>query len=278
MKKPTFIRLPSFYGLSALLLLTILPQAHSQKLWTSAASGLWQDTNNWSGHTLPDINSFVQITTNTTVTVTIDALTQPANLTVQMLTLGAPAGATNTVLLSNAGTNNPLVLQTGLDLTDGAALRITNSALLLQLTNDHVNIDGSFTLDSGSIDFGDTTVTARVGRATSGTFTINSGLVSAGAVTVGGLTNSSGILNMNGGILNIASLFSVGRNLGTTGSVFVAGGQITATNEVARVGDTALGQMTISNAIMLMTNLTSRVTSPRWRVHAAKRRLGHNFQ
>src|SRR5258708_38684532 len=115
-----------------------------------------------------------------------------------MLKLNAPPGATNALLVSDAGKNNPLTFQTGLELTEGAALRITNSALLLQLTNDHVNIDGSFTLDSGSIDFGDTTVTARVGRATSGTFTINSGLVSAGAVTVGGLTNSSGILQMNG--------------------------------------------------------------------------------
>src|SRR5258708_29597860 len=188
----------SFCKLCALLLLTILPQAYGQKVWTDPVSGLWRDTNNWSGHTLPDINSFVQILTNASVTVTIDALTDPTNLTVQSVTLGAPAGATNTVLLSNVGTNNPLVLQTGLTLTDGAALRLTNSALLLQLTNDHVNIDGSFTLDSGSIDFGDITVTARVGRATSGTFTINSGLVSAGAVTVGGLTNSSGVLNLNG--------------------------------------------------------------------------------
>src|SRR4029077_8090797 len=105
------------------------------------------------------------------------------------------------------------------------------------------------------IDFGDTTVTARVGRATSGAFTINSGLVSAGAVTVGGLTNSSGVLNLNGGTLNIASLFSVGRNPGTTGNVFIAGGQLTAVGEIARIGDTDFGQMTVSNAVMLLTNL-----------------------
>jgi T5SS/PEP-CTERM-associated repeat protein len=242
-------------GNFSLLLIIISTAAHAQKVWTSPNSGLWRDTNNWSGHVLPNINSFVQIQTNQSVTVTLDALTQPTNLTLQSLAIGAPTGFTNTVFLNNVGITNPLILQTGLELTNGAALLVTNSAILLQLTNDHVNIDGNFTLDSGSLDFGDITVTARVGRATSGVMTINSGLVSAGAVTVGGLTNSSGVLNLNGGTLNVATLFSVGRNPGTTGCVFVAGGQLMAVGEIVRVGDESFGQMTVSNALLWMTNL-----------------------
>jgi hypothetical protein len=229
--------------------------AEAQKRWTSTSSGLWGDTNNWSGHILPDITSFVEILTNDPgVTVTIDAATDPASLTIQSLKLGAPAGATNVLLLSSS-TNNPLVLQTALAVQDGGLLRITNGALLLQLTNDHADLDGQFVLDSGMIDFGDITVTARVGRATSGTFTINDGAVSAGAMTVGGLTNSSGTLILNGGILNVGSLFSVGRNQTTTGTVFVVGGQLNAVGDIARVGDTSLGQMTVSNASVVMTNL-----------------------
>ena len=239
--------------LAILLMLTL--SAKAQKVWTSTNSGSWNDTNNWSGHIVPDITSFVEIFTNNGVTVTIDALTPAANLTIQSLKIGAPPGATNTVVLSSVGTNNPVVLQTGLQLMDGAALLITNSGVLLQLTNDHVDIDGSFVLDSGWIDFGDTTVTSRVGRVTSGTFTINSGLVSAGAMTVGGLANSSGVLNLNGGTLNVATLFSVGRNPGTTGSVFVTGGQLSAVGEIQRVGDEDFGQMTVSNATVLLTNL-----------------------
>jgi hypothetical protein len=195
------------------------------------------------------------IETNTTVTVTIDALTDPTNMTIQSLSLGAPTGATNSVLLNMAGTNNPLVLQLGLELTNGAALRITNSALLAQLINDHVNIDGSFTLDSGLVDFGDITVTTRVGRATSGTLTINSGTFNSGAVTVGGLTNSTGLLNLNGGMLNVPTLFSLGRNPGTTGTVAVAGGQIISLSEITRIGDTGVGAMTLSNAVVWLTNL-----------------------
>jgi T5SS/PEP-CTERM-associated repeat protein len=146
------------------------------------------------------------------------------------------------------------VFQTGLEMQDGAAVRITNSTMQLLLTNDHVNIDGSLTLDSGSIDFGDTTVTARVGRATSGAFTINGGLVSAGLLTVGGLTNSSGNLVVSGGALNIATLLSVGRSPGTTGTCSIAGGQLNVFGD-SRVGDGGLGQMFISNATVWVTNL-----------------------
>lgn len=218
-------------------------------------SGFWQDGTNWSGHTSPDITSFIRITNDVTKTVTIDADTPATNLTVQKLTISAPPGVTNTLLLSSIGVTNPLVFQTGLEMLDGASIRITNSGLQTLLTNDHVNIDGALTLDSGFIDFGDTTVTARVGRVTSGTFTINGGLVSAGAVTVGGLTNSSGALNLNGGTLNVASLLSAGRNLSTTGIVSVLGGILNVTNDDTRVGDDGVGQMVVSNATATLNNL-----------------------
>jgi hypothetical protein len=245
---------------SAFVLVTLLlfgglhPGAYAEKIWTNSASGLWRDGANWSGQLPPDFNSFIRITNDTTKTVTIDALTDPTNLTVQNLTISAPPGAANLLLLSSLGVTNPLVFQTGFELQDGAAVRITNSTMQLLLTNDHVNIDGSLTLDSGSIDFGDTTVTARVGRATSGTFTINGGLVSAGVLTVGGLTNSSGNLVVNGGALNIATLLSVGRSPGTTGICSIVGGQLNVFGD-SRVGDGGLGQMFISNATAWVTNL-----------------------
>src|SRR5262249_11656337 len=161
-------------------------------------------------HAPPDITSFIQITNDNTKTIMIDSSATAASLTVQRLALSAPPGATNTLLLSDAGTNNPLIFQTGLDLLDGGAIRITNAALVTQLMNDHVNIDGSVTLDSGFIDFGDITVTSRVGRATSGVLTLNSGTISVGTLTVGGLTNSSGTVYQNDGTLNVGALLSIG--------------------------------------------------------------------
>lgn len=244
--------------LSASLLVVIsclLAPAHAEKIWVSPASGFWSDGANWSGGMPPGITSFISITNANTKTVTIDALAPATNLTVQMLTLNAPAGATNTLLLNNAGTNNPFILQFGLTMQSGAALHLTNSAMLLQLINDHVDIDGQLTLDGGLIDFGDVTVTARVGRVTSGVFTINAGQVSVGTVLVGGLTNSSGVLNLNGGALNVGALLSIGRNPQTTGTASVLGGQLTVLNDDTRVGDSGFGLLTISNATAWLTNL-----------------------
>jgi hypothetical protein len=238
-----------------LLLVVSSKAVRAEKIWTNNLSGLWSDGTNWTGHTPPDINAFIRITNDFTKTVTIDALTDATNLTVQKLTINAPPGATNTLLLSSVGVTNPLVFQTGLEMMDGAEIRITNSMLQTLLTNDHVNIDGALTLDSGVIDFGDTTVTSRVGRVTSGTFTINGGTVYAGAMTVGGLTNSSGFLNLNGGTLNVSSLLSAGRNLETTGTVAVLGGQLNVTNDDTRVGDEGTGMMTVSNANLVLNNL-----------------------
>ena len=229
--------------------------ARAEKVWTNVVSGFWQDGTNWTGHTPPDITAFIQITNDNTKTVTINAQTPFTQTTVQMLTMSAPPGVTNTLLLSNAGTNYPLTFQTGLDLQSGAALRIINSGLLLQLTNDHVNIDGSMTLDGGFIDFGDITVTARVGRATSGLLSINSGNVYAGTITVGGLTNSTGTLSMTGGSLLVSSLMSIGRNPSTVGTMSLSGGRFTVPNDDTRVGDEGIGIMTISNATATLTNL-----------------------
>ncbi len=222
------------FGVHLLLCLILLScsTASAQKVWTSPTSGNWGDGTNWSGNIPPSSSSAVYITNANTKTVTIDATTPAANLTITTLKLWAPPGFTNTLLLDGAGTNNPLVCQVNLVLMDGADMRITNSAL-----------------------FANNTVTTRVGRATSGRLVINSGTVTNGALTVGGLTNSSGVMNLNGGTIDIATLFSIGRNASTTGGVFTAGGLLTATNDTARVGDSGVGQMTVSNSIVVLSNM-----------------------
>lgn len=244
-----------FFSSAVLLFLTFTTPVYAVKVWTNSLSGFWQERTNWLQQSAPDINSSVQITNDVSKTIILNELTPITNLSIVSLLLNAPPGVTNTLLLSNVGVTNPLTMNTGLELQDGAALRITNSALLCQLTNDHVNIDGSMTLDSGLIDFGDTTVTARVGRATSGFMTVNGGLVSAGAVTVGGLTNSTGTLTINGGQLNVSSFLSIGRNPSTVGTFSMAGGQLNVLNDDTKVGDGGIGQMTISNATAVLTNL-----------------------
>src|SRR5258708_28161160 len=109
-----------FCKLATLALLVASPLAHGEKVWTNSLSGLWQDRTNWLNADLPQMDSFVRITNDTTKTVTINSLTPTTNLTVQMLTLSAPPGTTNTLLLTDVGVTNPLVFQFGLDLENGA--------------------------------------------------------------------------------------------------------------------------------------------------------------
>ena len=253
--KRNLIQLWGVHCLLGCLVLSFGFTAAAEKAWRSPTNGFWADGTNWSGGLPPDITAFIQITNAGTKIVTIDAATPAATLMVQMLTMSAPPGATNTLLLTDVGTNNPLVFQTGLQLDDGAAIRITNSALVVEIPFFHVDLDGSLTLDSGWLTFSDNTSTARVGRATSGRLVINGGTAQAGTMTVGGLTNSQGMVSMTGGNLDISSLLSIGRNPGTTGTVAVLGGQLSVPNDDTRIGDSGVGQMIVSNATATLTNL-----------------------
>jgi T5SS/PEP-CTERM-associated repeat protein len=238
------------------LLLAFACNATAQKIWTSPSSGFWGDTNNWSGHSAPIDTSSVIISNANTKTVTIDAATPAANLTIASLKLSAPGGSTNTLLLSNAGTNNPLYLFNGLTMSPGGAMHITNSAVTVDNSVNFIDIDGSVTMDGGLITFGDITSTTKVGVASSGIFTINSGSVSTGRLKVGAdLTNALGVLKLNGGGLEVSLEFSAGHSLGTTGVVSVLGGHLIVTNDDTRIGDAGVGQMTVSNATLLLTNL-----------------------
>src|SRR5262249_22708060 len=105
------------------------------------------------------------------------------------------------------------------------------------------------------IDFGDQSVTTRVGRASSGLLTINSGIMSAGTMTVGGLTNSTGTVNVNGGNLKNAGVLSVGRNFSTVCTFTLMGSQLTVSNDDTRIGDSGIGSMTVSNSTAIVTNL-----------------------
>src|SRR6266404_4655291 len=98
---PQVIAAALIYG----LLLAAGDNARAQKRWTSPTSGFWADTNNWSGNSAPIDTSTVLITNANTKTITIDAASPATNLTIASLKIYAPAGSTNLLLLSNAGTN-----------------------------------------------------------------------------------------------------------------------------------------------------------------------------
>src|SRR6516225_5879296 len=119
-----------FFASAVLLLLASSAPVYGVKVWTNSLSGFWQDRTNWLQQSAPELTSSVQITNDVTKTITLNELTPVTNLSIVSLLLNAPPGATNTLLLSNVGATNPLTMNTGLELQDGADLRITNSALL----------------------------------------------------------------------------------------------------------------------------------------------------
>ena len=244
--------------MTPLLLLFFERPASAAKVWTSAASGLWSDTNNWSGHALPDTTSAVYITNDLTKTVAIDASAVSANLTIAALFVGAPTGATNTLALANGDTNNPLFVLSTMDISPGAAVRVTNSAFIAtNLINNFIDINGMVTLDGGLIFF-DTSATTKVASVTSGTGTmiINSGSVSVGKLKVGSdLAGVTGYLTMRGGTLSVSGLLSIAHDLQTTGIVAVLGGQMRVLNDDLRIGDSGFGSMTVSNATLWLTNV-----------------------
>src|SRR6266850_3995371 len=237
--------------------------------WTNSNSGLWQTGSNWASNQPPDSTfSYILITNASTKTVTIDATTPLANLTIRRLVISAPSGFTNKLALVNLTTNVSLQLSNALSVDGGGVLTLTNSALssagvtidnggALNLTNSSVSesgllttvdiINGSTCLDSGLLDLS-AIQALRLGRTNNGrgSLTVNGGTALASQVAVGTTTAASGTLTIAGGVLNASSIVTLGSGGNATGTVSVVGGQLIATNDITYVGKGGFGQMTIN--------------------------------
>ena len=240
--------------------------------WTNTGSGFWKDGSNWSGGRSPnsDLGSTL-ITNASTKTVTIDALTPSTNLTINSLTISGPGASTNTLLLADVGTNNPLTLVSSeLKIAQGGALIVTNSSLVLTGSSSQgLNLfAGSATLESGSLRVlenpgaTDITVLVRVGRTNAASLTIDGGVMEAGTVRVAepfAQFSSQGTIRITGGLLSLSAELSIGKGSLGTGLVEVLGGRLQiADNQtnITRVGDAGVGRMVVSNATVSLGNMS----------------------
>ncbi len=119
-------------------------------------SGKWETATNWSSGVAPSLaDSADSIGNAGNNTVTIDATTSsnfPNTLTISNLIVAAPGPMTNTLLLSNAGTNVPLVVFTSVSVSHHGTMILTNSALQVGApSGGALTVDGQLTLDSGTI-------------------------------------------------------------------------------------------------------------------------------
>src|SRR5438477_819841 len=257
----------------AAVFLILGPQANALIRWTNSTSGLWIVGSNWSLGRPPDTAAGLILITNAgTKTVTIDSTV--TNLTLNNLTLLAPAGATNTLAMVDVGTNKPLVLLSSaspLAIARGGALHMSNSSLVITGTAVGLTVwAGDVTLDSGSIVVRDepattnVTVKARIARTNEASLTINGGLAQFSSLILGDspgtqFPRSRGTMSISGGILNVLGELSVADSPGCTGLVFMTGGQIQVPNQftnTTRIGNYGIGQMVVSNATLLIPNVS----------------------
>jgi len=248
-------------------LITVSAFAATTDQWTNNASGLWATDLNWSSNQAPNSSfNLVLITNANSKTVTVDAATPSANLSIQGLTLSAPSGSTNTLALTDVTTNVPLQMSGALTVDRGGLLILTNSAIAsagvridhggaINLTNSVLKeagfaffdvVNGGVLLDSGLIDCG-ANQAVRLGRTNNspGNLILNGGSMIASDIQIGTLTGSRGMLTVSGGNLNATNLLTLGYAVNSTGIVSVTSGQLTATNNFTYVGKSGFGQMTI---------------------------------
>jgi hypothetical protein len=224
--------------------------AGNNNSWTNNGSGKWENETNWSLNVPPYIGlSLVSITNAGSKTVINDATTAsqfPSTLTISNLVIGAPSGATNTLLLAHGGTNTPLRLFNALTVTNGGAVVISNAALSLEGGfNGSSRIDGSVTLLDGAFISTNQNNRTYIGHSGRGTLTISNGLFQSSYPIVGLGADSLGTWNIAGGIARVTTTFDIADSLTATGRVVMTGGELFTPS--CYVGLFGNGAMTVSD-------------------------------
>ena len=235
--------------------------------WTNkTAAGFWQDTKAWSLGTPPSTvnQSGIFITNTVSKIVTINSSTPSTNRTINDFTLAAPSGFTNALQLTNAGTATPLLINNGFTISSGCALLVTNSFVMVAGgSSGQLLIDGSVTVlggglitttNAGGSQAGTLTV---VGNASSGSLTVQGGSLLPNKLYMGLTAGSRGTFTMSGGETKSTGLICAGCRVGSTGAVWVTGGQLSASNGFLEVGaDGLMGQMAVSNGTVTISEFT----------------------
>jgi hypothetical protein len=220
--------------------------------WTSSTSGKWETGANWSLNVPPFIgHSLVLITNAGTKTVNNDATTAtgfPSTLTISNLVIGAPAGATNTLLLAHGGTSTPLRILKTLTINSGGALVINNSALSIEgPSGNPLGVDGALTLNGGSLTITNDGDQIFIGNNGTGSFTVSNGTLQAYYPIIGLNAGANGTWNIAGGTNIITTVCDIADSLTATGMVKMTGGQLSTPG--IYIGLFGKATMIVSNGI-----------------------------
>ncbi len=218
-------------------------------------SGKWELGTNWTINLPPTNNSFVFITNATTKTVTIDAVTtnSPTTMTITNLTLSAPGGSVNTLLLSDPGTNTPLRIANAFTITAGGVLQISNGVVQIDKAGAptiRMIDDGQVWMHTAVSRLVNTNGNLHIGNSATGLMTVSNGTVLAEDMIIGNSVGGNGTLTMAGGTNLAIGNLTVGNSSGT---VWVTGGRLVVTNnfKLLNVGNGGIGRLTLSNGTVL---------------------------
>jgi len=239
---------------AATLLLVVLagsPAARAQLAWVGNTSTDWTDATNWNPAVAPDPTQTVLIDTAVgnqpvlsgnvgsanIVTVGSDAnssgntsltVNHGASLTTNNLILGADSGAFGALVVNNATTN--------LNITQNLTIGSNGTGTLNIGTGGSVTDDmcfiGANAGSTGTATFGGlnsnwvTNTLLSVGNAGNGTLNIGrlASLSAPVALTVGALAGATGVINLNGGTIDVGTgLLTVGANGTLAGNGTVKG-------------------------------------------------------
>jgi len=116
------------------------PEQIGLNSWINPASDKWETAANWSLAVAPSSSDAADLITNAgNKTVTIDSATATnaggIHMTINNLTVSAPSGSTNTLVLSSTGTlSTPFLIKGAVTLGGGGGITVTNSALEVDTT------------------------------------------------------------------------------------------------------------------------------------------------
>lgn len=199
-------------------------------IWTNPADGRWEVSSNWSQQA-PASLLWPVITNAASKTVLLDdttAATHPETLTINGLTLGAPAGATNTLLISNSGAT-PLQVLYDAVVGGGGSLSLDNAAVTLgALSTNSLSIDGQVSANASALTV--TNGTIEIGITTSGQMSVSNTVVSSADVVLGNTAGAPGLLMITGSnsLWNGTALY-VGQT-GQGSGFALTGGRMNTTN------------------------------------------------
>ena len=244
------------------------PATHAQSTnsWTSTAvdiptgfGGFWDVAGNWSLGAPAITHSAILITNTVTKFVQFDDFVPAASATISNLVISAPATFFNTLNLTNVN-SGPYQLRVlnSVTLGSGGKLSInTNATLSIEAPpGAGLSIDGEVSVREASLLLVTNSFTF-VGRYGIGKMTVDGATAKLSTTIVGLTSNSVGTLTVaSGGMFSSPAGLGAGGLAGSTGTIWVTGGQLDVTNGFigVEVGST----ITLSNGTINAANALSK--------------------